>query len=145
VTPSSESAGSLSSLNEVLSELIDLVGDVKQAHRKVPENHALHAELDQLSADLRRWAGELLEEDRARGVSPLASMPSVAGRTPENLWPSAASDEDVRSTMAGHLGRLSGHLSEALEDQRDEAVRALLEQVQAELGEHVRRLAVSEG
>ena len=33
----------VTALNEALSGVIDLVQDVKLAHRKVPESHALHA------------------------------------------------------------------------------------------------------
>jgi hypothetical protein len=69
-------------LNQVLSEVIDAVLDVKQAHRRVPETHALHAVLDQLFDDLRTWARLLADQEQALGVSPLASMPSAAG-----FWP----------------------------------------------------------
>ena len=98
------------SLNEVLSEVIDIVGDVKQAHRKVPETHTLHAELDQLLADLGTWAHLVLEYDDALGVSALAAMPSVAGRKPPNLWPGEATDDAVRKLIDDHLARLEQHV-----------------------------------
>jgi DNA-binding ferritin-like protein len=129
-------------LNQVLSEVIDVVLDVKQAHRRVPETHALHAVLDQLFADLRTWARLLADQDQALGVSPLASMPTAAGRTPPHPWHGAVSDEEVRRIVGEHLDRLGQHLAAALAEQQDDKVRAALAEV--ERGVLVHRRALSE-
>ena len=128
-------------LNQVLSEVIDAVLDVKQAHRRVPETHALHAVLDQLFDDLRTWARLLAEQDEALGVSPLANMPTAAGRTPPHSWHGAASDEDVRRVVGEHLDRLRQHLAAALAEQHDDTVRAALAEVERGLLVHVRALS----
>jgi DNA-binding ferritin-like protein len=129
-------------LNQVLSEVIDGVLDVRQAHRRVPETHALHAVLDQLFDDLRAWARLLADQDQALGVSPLASMPTVAGRTPPHSWHGAASDEEVRRVVGEDLDRLGQHLAAALAEQHDDKVRAALTEVQRAL--LVDRRALSE-
>ena len=129
-------------LNQVLSEVIDAILDVRQAHRRVPESQALHAELDQLFDDLRTWAQLLADQDQALGVSPLASMPSAAGRTPPNPWHGAASNEEVRRIVGEHLDRLGQHLSAALVEQHDDKVRAALTEV--ERGSLAHRRALSE-
>jgi DNA-binding ferritin-like protein len=131
----------VAALNQVLSEVIDIVQEVKQAHRKVPETHALHAELDRLFDDLKAWAGLLMDRDLALGVAPLAMMPSVAGRTPPNLWPGPASDEEVRAIIAGHLDRVGHHVAAALAEQDDDAGRAALAEVQQGLLAHWRALS----
>jgi DNA-binding ferritin-like protein len=128
-------------LNEVLSEVIDLVQDVKQAHRKVPESHALHAELDQLFDDLRGWAGLLFEQDQALGISPLASMPSVAGRTPRNLWPGEATDEEVCTLIDEHLGRLAEHITAAVGALVEGPTRTALAEVEHGVAIHRATLA----
>jgi hypothetical protein len=120
----------IAALNQVLSEVIDEVSGVKQARRAVPETHALHAELDRLFEDLRRWAQLLVERDEALGVSPLSVMPSVAGRTPTNLWPHGADDEEVRRVIGAHLDRLEEHVVAALADQEAEESRAPLAEMQ---------------
>ena len=128
-------------LNQVLSEVIDAVLDVKQAHRRVPETHALHAVLDQLFGDLRTWARLLADQEQALGVSPLASMPSPAGRTPPHPWHGAASDEDVRRIVGEHLDRLGQHLAAALAEQQDDKVRTALAEVERGLLVHRRALS----
>jgi DNA-binding ferritin-like protein len=126
--------------NEVLSEVIDLIQDVKQAHRKVSETHELHAELDELFDGLRGWAQALIEEDEALGASPLSRMPSVAGRQPPNLWPTGATDEEVRRFVVNQMRRLSTHLAVALAEQNDDGSRAVLLRVEQELSGHIQLL-----
>ena len=120
----------IAALNQVLSEVIDAILDVGQAHRRVPQTHALNAVLDQLFADLRTWAGLLADQDQALGVSPLAYMPSAAGRTPPTRWHGAASDEEVRRIVGEHLDRLGQHLATALAGQHDDTVRTALGEVE---------------
>jgi DNA-binding ferritin-like protein len=128
-------------LNQVLSEVIDAVLDVRQAHRRVPETHALHAELDRLFDDLRTWARLLADLDEALGVSPLASMPTAAGRTPQHSWHGVASDEEVRRVVGEHLDRLGQHLAAALAGQHDDQVGAELTEVKRGLLVHRRALS----
>lgn len=117
-------------LNQVLSEVIDAILDVRQAHRRVPEMLALHALLDRLLADLRGWARLLADEDQALGVSPLASIPTASGRMPPNPWHGAASNDEVRRIVGEHLDRLGQHLAAALAEQQDDEVRAVLTEVE---------------
>jgi DNA-binding ferritin-like protein len=117
-------------LNQVLSDVIDAILDVRQAHRRVSETQALHALLDRLFADLRTWAQLLADQDQALGVSPLASMPSASGRTPPAPWHGAASNEEVRRIVGEHLDRLGQHLAAALAEQQDDKVREALTEVE---------------
>lgn len=117
-------------LNQVLSEVIDAILDVRQAYRRVPETQPLHAELDQLFTDLRTWARLLADQDQALGVSPLASISSAAGRTPPTPWHGAATSEEIRRIVGEHLDRLAGHLATALAEQQDDRVRTALAEVQ---------------
>ena len=132
----------VAALNQALSDVIDTVLDVRQAHRRVPETHALHAVLDRLWDDMRAWAALLMDQDQALGVSPLANMVSGAGRTPPHAWHGAASDEDVRRVVGEDLDRLGEHLVAALAEQHDDKVRAALAEV--ERGLEIDRRALSE-
>ena len=131
----------IGALNQVLSEVIDLVLEVKQAHRKVAENHALHTELDQLFDDVRTWARLLVDEDATLGYSPLTRMPSVAGRAQPNLWPGTPTDEEVRQVVDEYLERLGQHIATALAEQDDETARAVLAGVGDGVVAHRRALA----
>lgn len=127
-------------LNQVLSEVIDAILDVRQAYRRVPETQPLHAELDQLFTDLRTWARLLADQDQALGVSPLASISSAAGRTPPTPWHGAATSEEIRRIVGEHLDRLALHLTAALAEQRDDSVRAALTEVERGILAHKRAL-----
>ena len=131
----------VAALNQALSDVIDTVLDVRQAHRRVPETHALHAVLDRLFDDLRTWAGLLADRDRALGGSPLANMVSGAGRTPPHSWHGAASDEDVRRVVGEDLDRLGQHVTAALAEQHDDKVRAALAEVERGLETYRRSLS----
>ena len=74
-------------------------------------------------------------------MSPLASIPTAAGRTPPHSWHGAASDEEVRHVVGEHLDRLGRHLAAALAEQQDDKVRAELAEAQRGLLVHRRALS----
>jgi hypothetical protein len=130
----------LAEFNRVLSDVIDAIREVKQAEWKVPKAHELHADLDRLFSDLLTWKTLLDESDAALGVSPLAFMPTVEGRMAINLWPGNSTDEEVRTVVDEHLGRLEDHVSRARSGQRDERPRRALADIQRGIAAHRRAL-----
>jgi hypothetical protein len=134
--PTAQPHDPIAALNQVLSEVIDMLLELKQAHQKVPRSHALYVEIDRLSDDLKVWAGLLLDEDRALGVSALASMPSVAGRVSPTLWPGTVSDDEVGAVVRAHVDRLLLHVHAALAEQEDAEARAILTEVDSGLSAH---------
>ena len=130
----------MAAVNDVLSEVIDVAMALRQAHRRVPESHELHAELDQLSSDARAWAELLMEADTAHGVSALAYMPSVAGRQRPDLGHGSLSDDDARRILAEQLDRLASHLLAALSQTDDDHICDLLNHINAELQAHLATL-----
>jgi hypothetical protein len=141
MSPSSVPHDPTAELTEVLSEVVDVVADVKQARRKVRADDALHGELDRLFADTVAWARLLADEEEALGAPLLGSMPSVAGRKPANLFPGDPSDDEVRRVLGEHLDRLADHLTKAVEMQSDDAARLVLASVARDLADHRRTLS----
>ncbi len=141
MAPASRPHDPVTALTDVLSEVLDVVQDVKQAHREVARDHELHEELDRLFDDLRRWAELLMEEDEELGASPLGRMPSVAGRTPPNLFPGPTTDEQVRGVLVEHLDRLADHLAAAEKEQADVGALSVLTGIGEGLATHRRALS----
>lgn len=136
MTPTSGPHDPTAALTDVLSEVLDVVADVKQAFRKISDSHELHDELDRLFDDLRRWAKLLMDEDEELGSSPLGRMPSTAGRTPLNLFPGPTPDEEVRRVLLEHLDRLADHLAVADGEQADDGARSVLAGIAEDLAGH---------
>jgi DNA-binding ferritin-like protein len=129
----------IAALNQALSEIIDEVQDLKQARWRVAQSQPLHAMLDELFEDLKAWARLLVEQDEALGVSPLAAIPSAAGRAPMLWLRQARDDDDVRRIVGEHLVRLEQHVAAALAEQAEGPARAALAEVERGLMAHRQR------
>jgi hypothetical protein len=140
-TATVKSSPGAAAINETLSEVIDVVADVKQADRKVSRNHELHGQLDMLFEDLRTWASLLMAEGDQLGSPPLGNIPTMSGRTLRNLWPGSPTDEEICRSVLGRIDRLSIHLATARGEQEDEDARALLVNIQQGLRRHVHALS----
>jgi hypothetical protein len=143
-TPSIELSPAAAAINGALSDVLDVVADVKQADRKVPRNHALHGQLDKLFEDLRRWANLLMAEGEQLGSSPLGNIPTMSSRTLRNLWPGSPTDEEICRSVLGRIDQLSVHIATAQGEQQDEDARALLDSIQQQVECHIRALRTRE-
>jgi hypothetical protein len=110
----------LVALNAVLDEIIDLVREVKGARWRFGASASLHAELDSLFDDARRWARDLIELDEDHGRSPLESMPTASARQSRDLRPDISTEDDVRRELDDALGRLDQHVAIAIASQVDD-------------------------
>jgi hypothetical protein len=115
-----DGAAPLVALNAVLNEIIDLVREVKEARWRFGASASLHAELDSLFDDARRWARDLIELDEEHGRSPLESMPTASARHSRDLRPDIPTADDVRRELDNALGRLDQHVAMAVASEVDE-------------------------
>ena len=125
-------------LNQILSEVMDVVQEVKQANWRVSPHQSLHAELNELYDDVRAWARRLILQDESLGVSPLARIPSAEGRPRPSLG--SMTDEEVRQLLDDHLARLDEHVATALAKQSDPGSQAALREIDAGVIVHRRTL-----
>jgi hypothetical protein len=88
-------------LNQVLSEVIDAVLDVQQAHRRVPETHALHAVLDQLSPACRRALPGSARRRCPAGVTFLTHGQLTSGACGEGLIMRIGAASSARNMIRG--------------------------------------------
>ena len=81
-------------LGSLLIELVDLALTAKQAHWNVSGMwfRQLHAQLDELSDDVRLWSDDVAERLTTVGVAADARVETVAARTPFASFPSGSVD-----------------------------------------------------
>jgi len=129
----------IAALNQILSEVMDVVQEVKQARWKVFPTQSLHAELNDLYDDVRAWARRLILQDESLGVSPLTRIPSSEVRARPSLG--SMTDDAVRQLLDDHLARLDKHVAVALAKQEDPGSRAVLHEIDAGLVAHRKTLS----
>jgi DNA-binding ferritin-like protein len=133
----------IAALNEILSEIMDVVQEVKQAHWKVSPTQRLHTELNELYDDVRTWARRLILQDESLGVSPLTRISSAEGRARPSLG--SMTDDEVRQLLDDHLARLDEHVGVALAKQEDPGSQAVLHEIDAGVVAHRKTLSELQG
>jgi DNA-binding ferritin-like protein len=131
----------------VLSELVDLAMQVKQAHWKVPQS-PLHEELDALMVACRQWLGELMDRLASLGESPLGPVTTVAGRRMPPMFPAGpVAEGDVLSFFLEHLAGAAARTGEHLERVRgtDPDAEKLLAEILDGLAAHQARVRALAG
>ena len=92
-------------LNQVLSEVIDAVLDVRQAQRRVPETHALHAVLDQLASALKPGGIYLIVDHEAAagaGASQTSTLHRIEDAVVRSEVEAAGFKLDASSNLLRH-------------------------------------------
>ncbi len=104
----------IAGLNRVLSEIVDVILEVKVALWRSKRTGGLHTELDQLLCDLRGWMTSLGDRDMILGVSPLSFMTSVAGREGPTLWRGDPTESEACSLVGDLLRDMNNHVAAVL-------------------------------
>jgi hypothetical protein len=128
-------------INRVLSEIVDVILEVKVALWRSKRTRGLHAELDQLLCDLTSWTTSLGDRDLLLGVSPLSFMTSVAGRERPTLRRGDPTESEVCSLVGGLLRDMNNHVAAVAEEQTDDPSRRILADVHLRLERHQQLLA----
>lgn len=129
----------ITALNQILSEVLDVVQEVKQANWRVSPTQKLHSELNDLYDDVRAWARRLILQDESLGVPPLTRLPSAEGRARPSLG--SMTDDEVRQLLDDHLARLDEHVAAALAQQEDAGSREVLHEIDAGVVAHRKTLS----
>jgi hypothetical protein len=128
-------------LNRVLSEIVDVILEVKVALWRSKRTRGLHTELDGLLCDLTGWTTSLGYRDLLLGVSPLSFMTSVAGRERPTPWRGDPTESEVCSLVCDLLGDMNNLVAAVAGEQTDDPSRRILADVHLRLESHQQILA----
>jgi len=105
-------------LQAVLTELLDLSLQTKQAHWNVvgPHFRTLHLELDEIFDDVRKWADEIAERLRALGFAADGRASYIAKHsTLDSLPEGIISDKEVLTKFSDQLATVASRTRTAID------------------------------